>query len=75
MADKANKFPENVPGPFYVDDQCTFCQLCIQMAPECFKEADGHAVVAKQPGTDQEKSACQQALDSCPAQAIGSDGE
>ncbi|PYK64290.1 MAG: ferredoxin, partial [Verrucomicrobia bacterium] len=28
MADVANKYAENVPGKFYVDDQCIDCDLC-----------------------------------------------
>ena len=28
MADVANKFPKNVSGRFYVDDQCIDCDLC-----------------------------------------------
>src|ERR1700750_2435941 len=33
MADPANKYPENVSGPYYVDDQCIDCDLCRETAP------------------------------------------
>jgi len=32
MADVANKYAENVPGKFYVDDQCIDCDLCRETA-------------------------------------------
>src|SRR5439155_1481968 len=32
MADAANKYPENVPGKFYVDDQCIDSDLCRETA-------------------------------------------
>ena len=37
MADAANKYPENVPGKFYVDNQCIDCDLCRETAPDNFK--------------------------------------
>ena len=45
MADAANKYPENVPGKFYVDDQCIDCDLCRETAPANFKRNDdgGHS--------------------------------
>src|SRR5262249_56050013 len=36
MADVANKYPENVPGKFYVDDQCINCDLRRETAPATF---------------------------------------
>lgn len=73
MADKAKKLPGNVPGPFYVDETCLFCLLCINNAPAHFKEVDGHAVVCKQPETEEEKALCRQTMADCPAESIGSD--
>ena len=51
MADAANKYAENVPGKFYVDDQCIDCDLCRETAPANFKRNDdgGHSYVYKQP--------------------------
>jgi len=74
MADKANKHKDNVAGAWYVDTQCTFCQLCNDTAPDFFKAADDHTFVGKQPSTPDEKALCQQALEACPVQAIGDDG-
>ena len=53
MADAANKYPENVAGKYYVDNQCIDCDLCRETAPDNFKRNDdgGYSVVYKQAGT------------------------
>ena len=77
MADKANRYPENVGGKFYVDNQCIDCDLCRETAPENFTRNDdgGHSYVFKQPATPEEEELCQQALEGCPVEAIGKDGD
>jgi len=77
MADAANKYPENVEGKFYVDDQCIDCDACRETAPDFFRrnEDKGYSYVFKQPGGADEEAQCQEAMDSCPVEAIGSDGE
>ncbi len=76
MADKKNRWPENVPGAYYVDDQCIACDACIVEAPLFFSmnKIDGHAFVFKQPKTQTEMDDCGRALDICPVLAIGCDG-
>ena len=76
MADVANKYAENVPGKFYVDDQCIDCDLCRETAPANFKRNDdgGHSYVYKQPETPEEEGLCKEAMEGCPVEAIGSDG-
>ncbi len=75
MADQEDRYPENVPGPFYVDNNCIVCAQCVQTAPDNFKFAwgDKYAYVYKQPENEEEITKCSQALDSCPVNAIGSD--
>jgi len=77
MADKANKYPENVQGKIYVDDQCIDCDLCRETAPANFKRNDegGHSYLYKQPETSAEAALCKEAMDGCPVEAIGNDGE
>lgn len=77
MADKDNKFDENVKGKFYVDRECIACDACIMSAPDNFgmDEDDGHAFVIKQPTTDEEIEQCEEAMEGCPVEAIGDDGE
>ena len=75
MADKTKKIAENVPGAFYVDEECTGCGLCESEAPQNFKMNDeGLAFVNKQPANDEEKGQCESALAGCPVEAIGNDG-
>jgi len=77
MADKTDKWPENVPGKFYVDTECTDCDLCRETAPEFFdrNEEDGYSYVAKQPTSEDDIMACMEALEGCPVDAIGDDGD
>ena len=77
MADLANKYPENVAGPYYVDDQCIDCDLCREKAPEFFArwEDGGYSIVKKQPATPTEIELCEEALAHCPVNAIGNDGK
>lgn len=77
MADKNDKFPINVPGKYYVDQQCIDCNLCRDTAPNNFKQnADGgFSFVYKQPENPDEEAQCKEAKESCPVEAIGDDGE
>lgn len=77
MAQKSAKFPDNVSGKFYVDDQCIACDACVVEAPKFFimNDNDGHAYVMKQPTTPEEIKECENALAACPVEAIGNDGE
>lgn len=76
MADKTNKVPESIPGPYYVDEECIGCELCVDTSPRNFKmTGDGtHAYVHKQPENDAETAASEEAMGSCPVDAIGNDG-
>lgn len=77
MADKTKKMPENARGTFYVDHECIDCDLCRETAPMCFTRHDenGYSFVMKQPEDEKEARLCQEALDGCPVEAIGRDGD
>ncbi len=77
MADKTKKYPENVGGKFYVDRECIACDACVMSAPQNFgmDENDGHAFVKQQPATTEEEDLCKEAMDGCPVEAIGNNGE
>lgn len=77
MADKDSKWSSNVPGKYYVDEQCIACDACTLEAPKFFfmNDIDGHAYVALQPKTDKELDDCENALAACPVEAIGRDGD
>jgi ferredoxin len=76
MADKTQKYADNVEGAFYVDNTCIDCDACRQMAPDNFErnEESGYSFVSKQPENEQEAEQCREALEGCPVEAIGSDG-
>jgi ferredoxin len=76
MADKDNRYAQNIQGAYYVDDQCIDCDLCRETAPANFKrdEDGGHSFLYKQPESEEERALCEEALAGCPVEAIGSDG-
>ena len=76
MADKSLKYKQNVPGKYYVDEQCIACDACVMEAERFFEmnDDDGHAFVKKQPKTETEIEECENALAACPVEAIGKDG-
>ena len=77
MADKNDKFKDNAPGKFYVDRECIVCSVCADAAPNNFRESDDgdHDICYKQPENEEELEECYEALESCPVEAIGDDGD
>ena len=86
MADKNDKWEDNVGGSstvagkrvsFYVDRECILCSVCTDEAPENFKISDDedHDICYKQPVNEEELESCYMALENCPVDAIGDDGE
>ena len=76
MAILIDKWPGNVSGKYYVDQQCIDCDLCREVAPLNFKRDDdgGYSIVYKQPTTPKEIEECEEALEGCPVEAIRNDG-
>lgn len=77
MANKADKWEPNVSGKFFVDQQCIDCDLCRETAPGFFTRHDegGYSFVHKQPVTEDDIALCMEALEGCPVEAIGNDGD
>lgn len=77
MADKSKQWPDNVKGKTYVDETCIACDACVTSAPNNFAMNDdsGHAFVNKQPTTPEEEEQVREAMEGCPVEAIGNDGE
>lgn len=73
----AHRYPLNIPGRFYVDDQCTDCDLCRECAPNNIRRDDryGQSYVFKQPETDEEVAAVMEGVDGCPTNAVRNDGD
>jgi ferredoxin len=77
MARRTDKVAENAPGKFYVDSQCIDCDVCRVTAPANFQRhaENPYSYVFHQPSSPEEQAQCEEAMDSCPVEAIGSDGE
>ena len=77
MADRTQKTPNNVSGPFYVDETCIDCDLCRDTAPAMFRrdEESGFSYVWRQPMTSEESALAEEALRGCPTDTIGNDGD
>ncbi len=75
MSNAAESWEDNATGSWYVDKSCILCSLCVQLAPNNFKESDAgdHDFVYKQPDTEDELAQCEEAKIQCPVEAIGSD--
>ncbi len=76
MADLDDKLSDNVPGKWYVDSNCIDCDVCRTTAPNNFEanEDEGYSFVSKQPENDEEIELMEEAMESCPTEAIGDDG-
>lgn len=76
MADITRRLPINASGRFYVDDSCTDCDMCRQIAPTIFvRDAEsGSSFVLRQPESDEELGLAEEAAMLCPTETIGSDG-
>jgi ferredoxin len=77
MADFHHRLPDNVPGKFYVDDVCLDHGACEDCAPGLFKRNhdSGTYYVSKQPETAEELLQMREAIEGCPMEAIGDDGD
>lgn len=76
MADSKHRYAQNLPGRYYVDDQCIACDACCIEAPRFFamNDDEGHAYVMAQPMCPEEVQEAENALAACPVEAIGNDG-
>jgi len=78
MADPTDKVEGSVPGKYYVDSNCIDCDVCRDTAPNNFKadEEEGFSFVFKQPeNEEEEEEQCRDAMESCPVESIGDDGD
>lgn len=77
MANKHDKNVGNVSGKFYIDTSCTDCDLCRQTAPATFRRNDdiGMSIAHRQPVTAEEHALAIEAMNDCPTESIGNDGE
>lgn len=75
MESEPEKHPQNVPGRFYVTEDCLACEVCQTVAPNNFRYGDnGLSYVFKQPSDPEEVKQCEEAVDGCPLEAVRNDG-
>ena len=75
MSETSKKHPQNVPGKFYVTEDCLACQACQEVAPNNFRYEDGLSFVFSQPKSLEEEKQCEEAVTNCPLEAVRSDGQ
>lgn len=78
MSENLNKSSLNVKGKYYVDfDTCLDHECCVEIAPNNIR-MDMENYVAyffKQPETLDEQKQCNEAVITCPVEAIRNDGD
>lgn len=77
MAERKLRLPINAPGKYYVDCSCLDCDACRQIAPNNFIRDDriGYSYVTRQPETPAEIAQVLEAVEGCPCESIGTDGD
>jgi len=77
MPEITDRKPENITGRFYVDSSCIDCDLCREHAPAFFRRdaETGQSIVYNQPEAAEDIALAQEALEGCPSNSIGDDGE
>ena len=75
MGTEPKKHPQNVPGRFYVTEDCLACETCQSVAPKNFRYGNnGLSYVFKQPSDPEEVRQCEEAVFGCPMEAVRNDG-
>ena len=66
-----------ITGTDYASLECIDCDLCRETAPNFFARSDegGYSFVSAQPTEAEDIEACMEALEGCPVEAIGDDGD
>lgn len=66
------KLPNNVPGEFYVSEDCDGCAYCGMVAPENFEfdKPTNTYFIARQPHSLEEAELVREAMEDCPVDAI-----
>lgn len=77
MPELSLRYNDNIAGVFYVDSTCIDCDACRNAAPDNFTRNNdgGYSFVDKQPETEDEYAMCIDAMEACPVEAIGENGD
>ena len=76
MNHERQRLPRNVPGRFYITEECDGCAYCAAVAPNHvdFERTSNTYFVARQPATPEEEESLLEAAEDCPVDAICVDG-
>lgn len=74
-ANAPRKLPHNVPGTYYVTEDCDGCAYCAAVAPDNFDfdKPSNTYYVSIQPRNAEEDEFLHEALEDCPVDAIRSE--
>ena len=77
MAEQAAKLSTNVPGEYYVTEECDGCAYCGMVAPENFDfdKPTNTYFISRQPASDSELDLVTEAMEDCPVDAIQKAGQ
>ena len=72
MEERAAKLPNNVPGDYYVSEDCDGCAYCGMVAPVNFEfdKPTNTYFITRQPQTEGEAEMVREAMEDCPVDAI-----
>lgn len=72
MEEMPTRLPNNVPGEFYVSEDCDGCAYCGMVAPENFEfdKPTNTYFITRQPMTEDESDLVREAMEDCPVDAI-----
>ena len=72
MARSDRSHPDNIEGPWFVDDRCSRCDSARHWAPDLIgADEHGRSFVARQPADEAEEAAMWRAAAACPTLSIG----
>jgi ferredoxin len=54
----------------WIEEDCTACELCVDLCPEVFEMGDDIAVVKEDANLTEFEDSIKEAADSCPVEAI-----
>ena len=74
MADPARRHPDNAAGPWFVDVTCISCDTCTDISPEIFGRDAARKAFVREYRPD-EADLFRAALESCPVEAVGDEGD
>lgn len=77
MSMPAMKLQENVPGKYYVTNECNGCGVCFSQALQNFMYSNDstYYFVYQQPANAREEEDVLRAMETCPMNCIKDDGE